>query len=74
MSETSPTPVQAASAVERWSDGANDALNRLRRAKIRGTGCHLTAGMVHSLGLTVVGELMAEPDPRHSLKDTPDAG
>lgn len=44
--------------------GAHDALNRMRRACERGTGCHLTAEMIQSLGLTMVAEMWGEEDPR----------
>ena len=33
-------------------DDAQDALNRMRRASHRGTGCHLTKEMIDSLSLT----------------------
>ncbi len=44
---------------------SHDALNRMRRAAERGTGCHLTAEMIQSLSLTIVGSMWAEGDPRH---------
>jgi hypothetical protein len=43
---------------------AHDALNRMRRAHERGTGCHLTAEMVASLGLSFLGETWSDDDPR----------
>lgn len=43
---------------------AQDALNRLKRAHDRGTGCHLSAEMVQCLGLTIFGEMWEQPDPR----------
>jgi len=43
---------------------AHDALNRMRRAHDRGTGCHLTAEMIQSLALSLVGQIWAEADPR----------
>lgn len=43
---------------------AHDALNRMKRAHARGTGCRLSAEMVASLGLSFLGELWAEDDPR----------
>lgn len=49
------------SEVEGW---AQDALNKLRRAEKRGTGCHLSADEVFALGLTRFGELWADTDPR----------
>jgi len=45
-------------------DGAQDALNRMRRAHARGSGCHLTAEMISSLSLTHIGEAWASEDPR----------
>ncbi len=48
-------------------DPAQDALNRMKRAQQLGTGCHLTAEMIQSLYLTVIGEIWAADDPR---KDT----
>lgn len=52
--------------------GVHDALNRLKRAHDRKTGCHLTADMVQSLGLSFLAETWGEPDPRdpHPNKDT----
>lgn len=47
-------------------DGANDALNRMRRAHDRNTGCHLTAEMVASLGVTFLAQIWSEEDPRLS--------
>ena len=44
---------------------AHDALNRMRRAAERGTGCHLTAEMVQALSVTVIGSMWVEPDPRN---------
>lgn len=43
---------------------AQNALNRLRRAHRRGTGCHLTAEMISSLALTLIGQIWDEDDPR----------
>lgn len=57
-------------AVLDWSDGVHDALNRMKRACDRGTGCHLTAGMVSSLALSVVGSLWNEEDPRKKSTST----
>ncbi len=53
-------------AVRDVFDAAQDALNRMRRACERGTGCHLTAEMIASLELSAVGSLWAEDDPRHT--------
>lgn len=52
-------------------DGAQDALNRMRRAADRGTGCHLTAAMIESLGLTSIGEMWEQADPRTEESDEP---
>lgn len=48
----------------RYDDGAHDALNRMRRAAERGTGCHLTAEMIASLAVTQIGAYWSQPDPR----------
>lgn len=45
-------------------EAAHRALNRMRRANDRGTGCHLTAEMVWGLGVTIIGELWDQADPR----------
>lgn len=45
---------------------AHDALNRLKRAHLRQTGCHLTAEMVAGLGITFLAEVWDEEDPRES--------
>lgn len=49
-------------------DGAQDALNRMARAYERGTGCHLTAEMIRSLGLTRIAEIWSTEDPRANSK------
>ena len=49
---------------------AHDALNKMRRAHQRGTGCRLTAEQIHSLSVTRIGELWADKDPRKSQSDT----
>jgi hypothetical protein len=51
-------------AVKTVFDAAHDALNRMKRAYDRGTGCHLTAEMISALSVTVVGSLWNDPDPR----------
>ena len=43
-----------------WNVLANQALDRMRRAHIRGTGCHLTAEMIVALGVTFLGERWEE--------------
>lgn len=45
-------------------DGAQNALNRMKRAYERGTGCHLTKEMIASLGVTRVAEWWEQEDPR----------
>ena len=50
-------------------DPAHDALNRMRRAAARGTGCHLTADMIASLALTFLGQAWEEDDPRNITKE-----
>lgn len=45
-------------------DAAHNALNRMRRADERGTGCHLTADMIIGLKVTLIGQMWAEADPR----------
>lgn len=51
-------------------DGSHDALNRMRRAHARGTGCYLTAEMIHSLSVTTIAEMWAAEDPRAALDHT----
>ena len=46
-----------------WDDEAQAALNRMRRASLRGTGCHLTAEMIACLDLTAIGQLWHEDQP-----------
>lgn len=50
---------------------AHDALDRMRRAERRGTGCHLTAEMIQALGLTFLGEVWNEirPEPPTTEKE-----
>lgn len=43
---------------------AHDALNRMKRAHDRGTGCHLTRDMIASLYLTFFGEVWDSDAPR----------
>jgi hypothetical protein len=50
---------------EEWS-AAHDALNRMRRASVRRSGCHLTAEMIASLAGTIIGQMWLEDDPRKS--------
>ena len=46
-------------------DPAQDALNRMRRANQRGSGCRLTAEMIASLSLTLIGKMWSDDDPRN---------
>lgn len=46
------------------ADIIEDALNKLRRAAKRGTGCRLTAEEIHHLNVTAFGETWSQPDPR----------
>lgn len=48
---------------------AHAALDRMARAHKRGTGCHLTADMIHALGVTMIGQMWGEENP---LKDEND--
>lgn len=51
-----------------------DALERMKRACKRGTGCHLTAEMVRNLGNGLLGQMWEEEDPRlasHSEEPRP---
>lgn len=49
-------------------DPAQDALNRMRRAHERGTGCRLTADMIRSLYLSFIGQMWEQDDPREDSK------
>lgn len=42
---------------------ANKALNRMRRAHERNTGCRLTPQMIAGLSITTIGQMWAEDDP-----------
>lgn len=50
-------------------DGAHDALNRMKRAHKRGTGCHLTSAMIDSLYVTIIGQAWGQDDPRAALAE-----
>lgn len=56
--------IERAEGAGKWDDVAQDALNRMRRAHNRGTGCHLTAEMIANLSITVIGEIWSQEDPR----------
>ena len=43
--------------------GVHDALDRMRRAHERGTGCHLTAEMIGALGCTFLAQTWSEERP-----------
>jgi hypothetical protein len=45
---------------------ANKALNRMRRANERMTGCRLTPEMIAGLAITSIGQMWEELDPTHS--------
>lgn len=52
--------------VERVAAGldlAHDALDRMKRAYDRGTGCHLTAEMIAALNITFLGEVWNDDRP-----------
>lgn len=42
---------------------AQQALDRMKRAYERGTGCLLTREMIQELNLTVIGEMWAQENP-----------
>lgn len=42
---------------------AQDALDRMRQAAKRGTGCHFTAEMIRQLELTSIGEMWSQDRP-----------
>lgn len=50
-------------------DEANDALGRMKRAYERGTGCRLTPEMIQSLGVSLVGQIWSDDDPRTAEQD-----
>ena len=47
-------------STKQSDEAARDALTRMHRANRRGTGCHLTADMLQSLALTVIGEMWSD--------------
>lgn len=49
---------------------AHDALDRMRRAHERGTGCRLTPDMIEALGRSSIGQMWAEEDPRETETST----
>lgn len=52
-------------------DGAQDALNKMRRAHQRGTGCRLTAAEIESLSLSIIGQMWDDIDPREVTQPSP---
>lgn len=56
--------VQDADRFEQKTGPAHDALNRMRCAAERGTGCRLTTEIADGLSRTIVGQVWMEPDPR----------
>jgi len=52
-----------------FSAATQDALNRMKRAHERNTGCHLTAEMINALACTVIGQAWDEPDPRDDKQE-----
>jgi len=57
------TAVGVPLADREYQREAHKALDRMRRAEQRGTGCHLTADMIQSLSLTSIGQIWAEDNP-----------
>jgi len=49
---------------------AHEAFDRMKRAFRRGTGCHLTAQMIDSLQVTIVGQMWEQEDPRDTQHPT----
>ncbi|MBY3162079.1 hypothetical protein HFO65_15705 [Rhizobium laguerreae] len=49
-------------------DLAHKALDRMKRASDRGTGCHLTAEMIAALSVTFLGQTWDEPAPEQYSK------
>lgn len=52
-----------------WGAGTQNALNKMRRAHERGTGCHLTADEIRSMSVSLIGQIWSEDDPRHPAQD-----
>ena len=50
--------------AKQWDEAAQDALDRMRRAHQRGSGCYLTAEMIQSLALTSIGEVWSDERPK----------
>ncbi len=46
---------------EDFRSAVNDALDRMKRAHGRRTGCHLTANMIDALSVTLIGEVWNAP-------------
>lgn len=54
---------------ETWRTEADKALDRMKRAHERGTGCHLTAEMIRGLGLTFLAQTWNEDAPQEARHD-----
>lgn len=53
-------------ALMRGENLIQDAINRMRRAYERGTGCHLTADMISAMETSIFGSIWWEDDPRRA--------
>ena len=51
-----------------FADKAHDALNRMKRAYDRETGCRLTAEEIDALAVTIIGDIWSQSDPRKEQK------
>lgn len=51
-------------------DLAHKAFDRMKRARDRGTGCYLTADMIHELGITFLGQVWDEERVEAETFDT----
>jgi hypothetical protein len=62
--KTAISPVLSTAGLEadpEWYAQAQNALDRMRRAHYRGTGCHLTADMIQGLSVSLIGSMWEEP-------------
>ena len=48
-------------------DAAHDALDRMKRAAQRNTGCHLTAEMISALACSIVGQMWEQDRPAATI-------
>jgi len=53
---------------------AHDALDRMRRAFSRSTGCHLTAEMISALNVTIIGQMWDQDRPATPTDQDDDKG